>query len=91
VDDDPVIESPADDDTFDEIREAASAVVASLKWLLEAAERVVEDPAAFSTAVTNGKSVIEAFAGGFATKSDPSATNTDGGSGPAETVPSPPE
>jgi hypothetical protein len=47
VDDDPVTELSNDDDTFDEIREAAGAVVASLKWLLEAAERVVEDPAAF--------------------------------------------
>jgi hypothetical protein len=82
VDDDPVTELSNDDDTFDEIREAAGAVVASLKWLLEAAERVVEDPAAFSTAVTNGKSVIEAFTSGFATQADSSAANTDGGSTP---------
>jgi hypothetical protein len=91
VDHDPVIESPTDDDTFDEIREAAGAVVASLKWLLDAAERVVEDPAAFSTAVTNGKSVIEAFAGGFASQAESSMANTEGGSTPEETVPPPPE
>jgi hypothetical protein len=58
--------SAPDDDTFDEVREAANAVIASLKWLIDATERVVQDPAAFAQAVDGGKSVVEAFVGGFA-------------------------
>ncbi|MEM7141914.1 MAG: hypothetical protein AAF548_12870 [Actinomycetota bacterium] len=59
-------DEPADADHLDEVRQAAGAVVASLKWLIEATERVVEDPGAFSQAVDSGKSVVEAFLGGFA-------------------------
>ena len=58
--------SAPDDDTFDEVREATNAVIASLKWLIDATERVVQDPAAFAQAVDGGKSVVEAFVGGFA-------------------------
>lgn len=53
------------DDPFDEIRVAAGAVVASLKQLLEATERMVEDPEAFDSMVSTGKSVFEAFTAGF--------------------------
>lgn len=66
------------DDTFDEIRQAAGAVVASLKWLVEATERVVEDPAAFSHVVDSGRSVVEAFAGGFATQAAPDDESCEG-------------
>ena len=55
----------ADDDTFDELRQAAGAVVASLKWLIDATERVIEDPAAFSQVVDSGRGVVEAFTSGF--------------------------
>jgi hypothetical protein len=64
-------------DTFDEIREAAGAVVASLKRLVEATERVVEDPDAFSRVVDSGRSAVEAFAGGFAAQAAPRADGDD--------------
>ncbi len=54
-----------DADHLEEIRQAAGAVVASLKWLLEAAERVVDDPEAFAHVAASGRSVVEAFVGGF--------------------------
>ena len=66
--------SPDDADDFDEVREAAGAVVASLKWLIDATERVVENPEVFAKAVGNGRSVVEAFVGGFAAQAaDPGA------------------
>jgi len=52
-------------DPFDEIRAAAGAVVVSLKQLLEAAERVVENPEAFDSMVSTGRSVFDAFTAGF--------------------------
>jgi hypothetical protein len=61
-----------DSDAFDEVREAAGAVIAALKQFVEASERVVEDPAAFSTLVDRGRSIIEAFTGGFAAQASPS-------------------
>ena len=61
----------ADDDTFDEVRQAAGAVVASLKWLVEATERVIEDPSAFAQIVESGRSVVDAFTDGFATQAKP--------------------
>jgi hypothetical protein len=66
------------DDALEEIRQAAGAVVASLKWLVEATERVVDKPEAFSQAVDSGKSVVEAFLGGFADQSSPASENTEG-------------
>ena len=62
---DPEAASAADDDHLDEIRQAAGAVVASLKWLVEATERVIDDPGAFSQAVESGKGVVQAFVAGF--------------------------
>jgi hypothetical protein len=58
------------DAVFDEVRVAAGAVVASLKQLIEATERVVADPAAFASAVDGGRSVVEAFVGGFVEAGD---------------------
>ena len=58
-------EAPPFTDPFDEVRAAAGVVVASLKQLLDAAERVVEDPEALESMVATGKSVFEAFAAGF--------------------------
>ena len=66
-------------DTFDEVREAAGAVVASLKWLIDATERVIEDPAAFSQVVESGRSVVEAFTGGFLHDTDAGETSTGSG------------
>lgn len=75
-------ESP---DSFGEVREAAGAVVASLKWLIDATERVVEDPEAFGRAVDGGRSVVEAFLGGFAAQVDPDdATTAESGEGRPE-------
>ncbi len=61
---DPAGECP-DHDPLDEIREAAGVVVVALKQLLEATERVIEDPAALEAVVATGKSVVGAFASGF--------------------------
>ncbi len=55
------------DAAFDELREAAGAVIASLKQLIEATERVVADPGAFASAVEGGRSIVDAFVTGFTT------------------------
>ncbi len=70
-------ESNPADDPFDEIRAAAGAVVVSLRQLLEAAERVVEDPAAFDSVISTGKSVVEAFTTGFMDDGRDAATADD--------------
>jgi len=60
---------------LDEVREAAGAVIGSLKRLLEATERVVADPASFDQAVAGGKGLLDAFTSGFVTESNrPSAS-----------------
>ncbi len=64
----PLSDGPARDfegDHLEEIRQAACSVVASLKWLLEAAEQVIDDPEAFAEVAASGRSVVEAFVGGF--------------------------
>lgn len=64
--DEPAVgETPPDDSVFDDVREAAGEVVSSLKRLIDATERVVEDPEAFAGIVEGGRSVVEAFLGGF--------------------------
>ena len=65
------------DDTFDEIREAAGAVVSSLKRLIDATERVIDDPDAFSQAVDGGRSIVEAFIGGFTSEASPDFDEAD--------------
>ena len=70
------------DDTFDEVRQAAGAVVASLKWLIDATERVIEDPAAFSQVIDSGRSVVEAFTSGFLQDHE-AGTTPSAGSGEA--------
>ncbi|MCY3849474.1 MAG: hypothetical protein OXF75_01570 [Acidimicrobiaceae bacterium] len=50
---------------FDEVREAAEAVLASLKWLVEATERAIEDPRAMAAVAATGKSFVDAFTRGF--------------------------
>lgn len=60
-------------DHLEEVRQAAGSVVASLKWLLEATERVVDDPDAFAHVAASGRSVIEAFVGGFTASPEPQA------------------
>jgi hypothetical protein len=81
--------SGPDSDAFDELREAAGAVIAALKQFVEASERVVEDPDAFSTLVGRGRSIVDAFAGGFAAQADPQSeggtdTTAQGGDSPPE-------
>jgi len=61
---------PAAGDPIDEVREAAGAVIGSLKRLIEAAEKVVADPASFDQAVSGGKNLIEAFTNGFVGETD---------------------
>lgn len=63
------------DDGLGELRDAAGAVLASLKWLIDAAERVVEDPETFDRVVASGRGLVEAFTSGF----------LDDGSDPGET------
>ncbi len=59
-------ESAADDEgRFDEVREAAEAVLASLKWLIEATERVIEDPEALAAVAATGRSFVDTFTRGF--------------------------
>ena len=65
-------------DPLDDVREAAGAVVSSLKALVEAAERVVEDPEAFSQFAASGRSVVEAFLGGFASPGETPPEDSDG-------------
>ncbi|MEQ8841252.1 MAG: hypothetical protein RIB98_09745 [Acidimicrobiales bacterium] len=72
---------PADESPLDEVREAAGAVIASLRRLLEVTERVVEDPNAFAEVVEGGRAFVEGFVGGFAATADP---NAHGGEADAE-------
>ena len=62
--------NPSDDAAFDEVREAATDVVAALKKLIEATERVVQDPETFAQVIDGGRSVVEAFVGGLAGQAD---------------------
>lgn len=59
------------DDGFDEVRQAAGAVLGSLKWLVEATERLIDDPENFARVVEGGRSVVDAFIGGFADGANP--------------------
>ncbi len=74
-------ENPDDDrldhDYLEEVRQAAGSVVASLKWLLEATERVVDDPEAFTHVVAGGRSMVEAFVGGLTATPEPSGEGHD--------------
>lgn len=54
-----------EENRFDEVREAAGAVLASLKRLLEATERVVDDPEAMAAVTTAGRSFVDSFTKGF--------------------------
>ena len=59
-------ESVVDDEgRFDEVREAAEAVLASLKWLIQATERVIADPEAMAAVAATGRSFVDAFTTGF--------------------------
>lgn len=65
-------------EAMDEVREAAGAVLASLKRLVDAAERVVADPHAFDAIVAGGRGIVEAFTEGFADDPTPAATDGEG-------------
>ncbi|MDE0067493.1 MAG: hypothetical protein OXN44_11560 [Acidimicrobiaceae bacterium] len=54
-----------DEGRFDEVREAGEAFLASLRWLIEATERALEDPRAMAAVAATGKSFIDAFTRGF--------------------------
>lgn len=69
----------ADDPVFDDVREAATDVIASLKKLIEATERVVQDPQAFARVVDGGRSVVEAFVSGVTGVDDTDADTDDEG------------
>ena len=70
---------PTDDDgRFDEVREAAGAVLASLKWLVEATERVIEDPEALAAVAVSGRSFVDAFTRGFRFNDRPDGTDGPG-------------
>jgi len=64
---------------LDEVREAAGAVIGSLKRLLEATEKVVADPTSFDQAVAGGKGLLDAFTSGFVTESHRSGTDSGEG------------
>lgn len=85
VDDDPLEEDPLEDDHLEEIRQAAGAVVASLKWLVEATERVIDDPGAFSQVVDSGRGVVDSFLGGFMAHAGETGP-ADGSAGAGETA-----
>jgi len=63
---------------MDEVKEAASAVIGSLRRLLEATERLIADPVAFDQAVAGGRGLIEAFTSGFADESQHAGSAGDG-------------
>ncbi len=72
-------ESVVDDEgRFDEVREAAEAVLASLKWLVEATERVVEDPEAMAAVAATGRSFVDAFTKGFRFNEYPGGSDAPG-------------
>ena len=54
-----------DEGLFDEVAEAAEAVLASLKWLIEATQRAIQDPQAMTAVAATGKSFLDAFTRGF--------------------------
>ena len=66
--------SPPDDAALDEVREAATDVVAALKKLIEATERVVQDPETFAQVIDGGRSVVEAFVGGLTGQAEAAET-----------------
>ena len=78
------------DDPLVELRYAAGAVLASLKSLIDAAEKEVEDPHAFDRVVSTGRGIVVAFTGGFADTADPDESvpdpTTAGGEGVDETL-----
>ncbi len=65
----------AEGEALDEVREAAGAVLVSLKRLLDAAERAIEDPGSFDRMVSSGRGLVEAFTAGLA--SEPSGPHGD--------------
>ena len=67
-----------DEGRFDEVREAAEAVLASLKWLVEAVERAIEYPEALATAAASGRSFVDAFARGFRFNERPDSPDAPG-------------
>ncbi len=71
--DDPVPTESA----LDDVREAAGAVLAALRQLIDAAERIVEDPDAFTEAVAGGRAFVEGFVGGFAAEAGSAADGGD--------------
>lgn len=68
----------ADEGRFDEVREAAEAVLASLKWLVEATERVIEDPEAMAAVAATGRSFVDAFTKGFRFNENPGGSDAPG-------------
>jgi hypothetical protein len=68
-------DEPAEPEALDEVREAAGAVLVSLKRLLDAAERAIEDPSSFDRMVSSGRGLVEAFTAGLA--SEPSGPHGD--------------
>jgi hypothetical protein len=63
--DGPSDEAPDGEPAVDDLRAAAGEVVASLKKLLDATERVIADPDTFAGVVDNGREVLGAFFEGF--------------------------
>ncbi len=80
-DDDHAEDGATDDDGLEELRQAAGAVIASLKGLVDAVERVVEDPHSFDQIVAAGRGLVDAFTTGLtadepATERDPEGEET---------------
>ena len=64
---------------LEEVRVAAGAVLDALRQLIDAAERVVEDPEAFTEAVDGGRAFVEGFVGGFVAEATPAAESDTSG------------
>mgnify|MGYP001821277292 FL=1 len=73
--DEPPAADPVEDDALAEVKEAAGAVLVSLRWLLDAAERALADDEAVDAVVDAGRGIARAFTEGFA--SDPGDIGDD--------------
>lgn len=75
--DGPADEQPVGEPAVDDLRAAAGEVVASLKKLIDATERVIADPDTFAGVVDNGRTVVSAFLEGFTSAAHDAPSSDD--------------
>ncbi|MFQ5558022.1 MAG: hypothetical protein ACE5GB_11015 [Acidimicrobiales bacterium] len=56
-------------DPLEELRRAAGATLASLRWMIDSAQRVVDDPESFQRVIDEGRAIIGAFTSGLVSTS----------------------